>query len=288
MATAEAVATFPGLTDAQRAQYRKHGYLLIENAAEPIGLERIQASFERRESETKDEWEEMVASGKFTGGYGNGPNAHTIRPEWDWDTTILDLAYNPKIIPLVQDVVGPDFQVMEMLYHNHHAGAAAHTGWHRDWPTWRHPLYTLKIKVFYAVEDIDEDMGCFSLVPGTHLNDDGPPKDRYKGETLEDMPGFRKMTMKAGDAVLWDVTCWHSGLANTSDRDRKLVIYGYMPFFVKKWNADRPAQALVEWADTPMKRQLLGIHCVHGRKGWDRTDVDYLPEHVAIAAAKKL
>ena len=35
-------------------------------------------------------------------------------------------------------------------------------------------------------------------------------------------------------------------------------------------------------------RQLLGIHCVNGRRGWDRTDVEYLPEHKAIADAKKL
>ena len=41
------------------------------------------------------------------------------------------------------------------------------------------------------------------------------------------------MVMDAGDAIIWDVGCWHTGMANTSQRDRRLVIYGYMPFFVK-------------------------------------------------------
>lgn len=285
---AVAEATYPGLTDEQRAHFREHGYIIVENAAEPIGIDRVREAYERAEAETQAEWREMVESGNIKGGYGNGPNAHTIRPNYDWDTTILDLANNPKTIPLISDIVGPDYQVMEMLYHNHHAGTKAHTRWHRDWPPWTHPQYTLKAKCFYAVDDIHEDQGCFSLVPGTHRNPEGPPKDTYTEDNLTDIPGHKKMTMKAGDAIIWDVVCWHTGMENTSDRDRRLVIYGYMPFFVKKWNASPPPAPLVEWADTPYKRQLLGIHCVNGRRGWDRTDVEYLPEHRAIADAKKL
>lgn len=283
------VATAPPVSIAEQyAFYREHGYLILENAIEPIGLDRVRNAFERREAETRREWEQMVQSGKYAGGYGNGPDAHTIRPDFDADTAIMDLANNPAVMPLVEKIVGPEYQVMEMLYHNHHAGTKAHTGWHRDWPPWSHPQYTLKIKVFYFLDDQDETMGCFSLVPGTHKNPDGPPKSQYTGETLENMPGMKKMDLKAGDAVLWDVVCWHTGCANTSDRDRRMVIFGYMPFFVKKWNANAPPASIVAWADTPQKRQLMGIHCVHGRRGWDRTDVPYLPEHEAIAMAKKL
>ncbi len=32
----------------------------------------------------------------------------------------------------------------------------------------------------------------------------------------------------------------------------------------------------------------MGIHCVAGRRSWDRTDVPYLPEHEVIAMAKNL
>ena len=286
----EAVAeeTYPGLSDEQREHFREHGYIIVKNAVEPIGIDRVREAYERAEAETRSEWEKMVASGDLKGGYGNGPNAHTIKTNYDWDTTILDLANNPKTIPLISEIVGPDYQVMEMLYHNHHAGTAAHTRWHRDWPPWSHPQYTLKAKCFYAVDDIHEDQGCFSLVPGTHKDPEGPPKDTYTEDNLTDMPGHKKMVMDAGDAIIWDVVCWHTGMANTSQRDRRLVIYGYMPFFVKKWNASPPPEPLVEWADTPYKRQLLGIHCVNGRRGWDRTDVIYLPEHCAIADAKKL
>lgn len=271
--------TYPGLSEEQRKQFFEQGYVMIENAAEPIGIERIHDAFHRAEAERKADWEAMLASGEFRGGYGNSADAHTIRPNYDWDTTILDLANNPKIIPLVADTVGPDYQVMEMLYHNHHAGTNAHTGWHRDWPPWKHPKFVLKVKCFYAVEDIGEDQGCFSLVPGTQNDPEGPPRGVYSRENLTDMPNHKKITMKAGDAILWETTCWHTGMANTSDKDRKLVIFGYMPFFIKKWNASSPPEPMVAWADTPIKRQLLGIHAVHGRSVWDRSDVEYLPEH---------
>ncbi len=55
---------------------------------------------------------------------------------------------------------------------------------------------------------------------------------------------------------------------------------------MKNWEASRPPDNVIAWANTPARRQLMGIHAVDGRAGWDRSDVDYLPEHEAIARAK--
>ena len=169
-------------------------------------------------------------NGNYAVGYGNGPDAHTMRNIQDYDDVFLDLAANPIVTPILAEVVGENFQVMEMICHNHHAGTQAHTGWHRDWPPYVHPKYALKVKVFYFLDDQDEDMGCFSLVPGSHKLDEGPDPNQYSGENLTDMPGLKKMVAPAGSAVIWNVICWHTGLANVSSRDRRLVIYGYMPF----------------------------------------------------------
>ena len=282
------VSDYPGLTRGQHAFYNENGYLIIEKAIEPIGLGRVREAFERRESETRAEWQRSVREGTYTHDYGNGPNAHQILPDFDSDTVILDLAANPMIIPLAAQLVGPDYQVIEMVYHNHHAGADAHTKWHRDWPLWSHPTYSIKIKVFYFLDDQQENMGCFALVPGTHKNPEKPPRDQYQDEAIENMPGMKKMVLNAGDALIWNVICWHAGLANTSADDRRLAIFGYQPFFVKNWISETPPPGIINWSDTPLKRQLMGIHNVHSRRSWDRTDVPYLPEHVEIAMAKNL
>lgn len=283
------IATAPDvqLTDDQREQFREQGYILVENALDLIGLDRVRAAYEHVQRLTEPAWRESVRQGTYKGGYGNGPDAHTMGNVYQYDDLFLDLADNPSVIPLLEGVVGPNLQVMEIVAHCHHAGTQAHTGWHRDWPPYRHPQYALKAKAFYFLDDQTEDMGCFALVPGSNRWDEDPPKDRYINETLEQMPGMKKMTGPAGSVLIWDVTCWHTGTANTSTRDRRLVIYGYMPFWVKKWESQSPPENIVRWADSPRRRQLLGIHAVQGRASWDRKDVPYLPEHEEIVKQKK-
>lgn len=275
------------LTAEQRRQFDEQGYFLLEDALTEFGLARVIAAYEAVQRDTETAWREMVASGVYKGGYGHGPDAHTMSNIYEYDTIFLDIANNPTIIPLMKEITGPDLQVMEMVAHCHHAGTNAHTGWHRDWPEWSHPQYTLKTKVFYFLDDQDEEMGCFSLVPGSHKRVEKPPRDEYVNGTLEQMPGLTKIVAKAGSAVIWNVLCWHTGLANVSPRDRRILIYGYQPFWVKKWVSRTPPDVIVKWADTPFKRQLMGIHLVHGRASWDRKDVPYLPEQEEMVNAKK-
>ncbi|MEM7033056.1 MAG: phytanoyl-CoA dioxygenase family protein [Chloroflexota bacterium] len=266
------------ITQAQREQWDRDGYIILENALEKIGLDRVRAAYEHIEADQAPAWRESVVNGTYGPGYGNGPDAHTMRDIHEYDDVFLDLAANPQVTPIIDDIVGPNFQVMEMICHNHHAGTQAHTGWHRDWPPYIHHKYALKVKVFYFLDDQDEDMGCFTLVPGSQIWEDDPPREKYTRENLTEMPDYKKMVAPAGSAVIWNVVCWHTGLANVSERDRRLVIYGYMPFWVKKWEDRMPSEAILDWADTPIKRQMMGIHAVHGRNAWDRRDVPRLPD----------
>lgn len=276
------------LTPNQREQFDKEGYLLIENAMEAIGLGRVQEAFKRLQSDTEEAWKKSVIDGSYSGGGGNGPNAHVIPDPHLHDDVFLDLANNPRTIPLLEEIVGPELQMTGISCHCHPSGTEAHTGWHRDWPPWSHPKFILKAKVFYFLDDQQEDMGCFSLVPGTHKLPNNPPKEKYSGQTLEEMPGIVRMVGPAGSVVIWNVLCWHTALANTSQNDRRFVTYGYMPFWVKNWGSRTPHRNIIDWADTPQKRQIVGIHCVHGRRSWDQKNIPYLPEHEEIAIAKKL
>jgi ectoine hydroxylase-related dioxygenase (phytanoyl-CoA dioxygenase family) len=267
-------------------QFREEGFVLIDDALADFDPAAVSGAFEHARAATEDAWRAMVASGVYRGGYGHGPDAHSIEDPYRFDDLFLDLAENRRLAALLRAVIGPGMQVTEIFAHVHHAGTGAHTGWHRDWPTYRHPKYALKAKVFYFLDDQTPDMGCFSLVPGSHRLDPFPPHEYYEGETLEAMPGMQKIVCPAGSALIWDVTLWHTATANVSDRDRRMLIYAYQPFFVKNWECRRPPENVIAWADTPARRQLMGIHAVDGRAGWDRFDVDYLPEHEMLAKAK--
>lgn len=271
----------------QYDDFREQGFVIVESALSENELIRARSAFEMAQQATEPAWRDMVSSGVFKGGYGNGPSAHSMENPYHYDTVVLDIADNPRITPLLSEIIGPGLQVTELFAHCHHAGTTSHTGWHRDWPPYRHPRYVLKAKAFYFLDDITEDMGCFAVVPGTHKMDDAPPRSDYVGDTLEDMPGMMKVTGPAGSCVIWDVTIWHSATANTSCRDRRMLIYGYHPYFVKNWESTTPPEVVVNWADTPERRQLMGIHAVQGRASWDRQDVPYLPAHKELARTKK-
>ncbi len=289
------------LSDDQLSHFRQQGYVIVPDALKDLGQERVRQAFNDAQRQTEPAWREYLASELTKGVYGRGPSAHVMVDMWQHDGLFLDLADNPAVIPALQQVVGPDLQLTEAIGHIHPADTPAHIEWHRDWPPWSHPTQALKAKVFYFVDDIDADMGCFSIVPASHAWPEDPPGStnsfhteaeraertpQYTGDELEDMPGLQKVTAAAGTAVIWNVALWHTATANTSSRDRRILVYGYTHFWVKQWEDRRPPKAMIEWADSPHRRQLMGIHAVEGRAAWDRRDVPYLPEHQAIADAK--
>ena len=115
------------LTPEHREQIDEQGYLMIENALEPFGLERVRAAYEEIQRQTEPNWAASVREGAFKGGYGNGPDAHTMGDIHQYDPLFLDIAENPLVLPILKEVVGPDVQTMEMVAHCHHAGTNAHT-----------------------------------------------------------------------------------------------------------------------------------------------------------------
>jgi ectoine hydroxylase-related dioxygenase (phytanoyl-CoA dioxygenase family) len=278
---------YPGFTKQRREQMDEEGYILIEDALEPFGLDNVVEAWERIQAEDEPGWKQAVRDGTVSGGYGNGPNAHTMSAVYKRDKIFFDIGGNPMMRPLVEDLHGVDVQCAGVTNHCHHAGTAAHTTWHRDWSPWTHHTWIIKSKIFYFLDDQDLEMGCFSIVPGTHKLPDGPDKEAYSNENLEKMPGMKKITGKAGSAILWNVLMYHTGTANTSNKDRRIIITSYIPFWMKTWGASGPPQNVIDWTDTPDLRQFWGIHAVDGRASYDRADVPYLPEHEEITKAKK-
>ena len=93
----------------------------------------------------------------------------------------------------------------------------------------------LKIKIFFFVEDVDEDTAPFSVVPGSHKVDPGEDGVQQY-ECLEDMPGQVKLVGKAGDAVLWNGAIWHTAMDNKCDRARRMLLFNYTHFGMKQYD----------------------------------------------------
>jgi ectoine hydroxylase-related dioxygenase (phytanoyl-CoA dioxygenase family) len=294
------------MTPEERAAFEESGYHVMRNVIDGALLARLQQAAKGILENAKPEWEESVNTGNHPVRYGWSERAQVVLSPHLYDTVFLDVAANETILAAVKATVGPAYQLMvkDTVCHRHPAGTNAHTPWHVDWSPYRTAYlrdlihggattvpaqfpFVIMTKVLLYIEDCDETMGPFAIVPGSNRRGHDAPMQEYgKDEKHESLAGMRKLPGKAGDAIIYDTACWHTGTHNTSTRDRFAYIFPYMPFWVKNWETTTPTQEVIAWANTPYRRQLVGIHSVHERLSMNRTDVEYLPEHLAYNRTK--
>ena len=100
---------------------------------------------------------------------------------------------------------------------------------------WPLPNYR-QVKVFVAIFDIPPSGGATAVVPGSHRLT-GQPRDVLArgfggGATVGelshyDMPNLIECAVKAGTAVAFDSSIWHTSLPNVSGQDRRTTFTAY-------------------------------------------------------------
>src|ERR1017187_10904936 len=89
----------------------------------------------------------------------------------EWHETsrwLFDIVMNPKILDLVEGILGPDFYVWASNFFVKEPDTHDLVGWHQDayyWPMSPHHSVT----VWLAFTDVDEENGAMKIVPGSHL-----------------------------------------------------------------------------------------------------------------------
>ena len=91
--------------------------------------------------------------------------------EMDWwhgeDRELWAIASEPRILDLVEPILGPDFYLWGSQFFSKDPGDQKTTPWHQDaffWPLAPHNSVT----VWVAFEDSDADNGAMKVIPGTH------------------------------------------------------------------------------------------------------------------------
>ena len=180
------------------------------------------------------------------------------------DPVLFDLIDHPRIFPLVRELLGPDVMLLDHDYFMTPPGAEIPFGWHFDFamPAVDHPRSLLMIKVFYVLEDIPEDGGATLVLPRSHRSP--LEAEMPNTEIPEDLPGAVRMALPAGSAYLITGRTYHSAGNNRSDRYRHLLIYTYGHKWMRMWDEYRPSADLATRAETPERRQLLGLTDPYG------------------------
>lgn len=238
-----------------RSFFDTHGYLVVPHALTPEELAIV-----RREADAAEaRWR---ADPDLPG--VRRPDLEQVLGIMEHGPALADLLEHPRVFPLVRELLGPAVQMLDHDYFITPPGAEIPFGWHFDFdmPAVDHPRSRLMVKVFYVLDDIPEDGGATLVVPGSHTTPPGTTLPN--AEVPEELPGAVAMALPAGSAYLISGRTYHSAGNNRSSQVRRLLIYTYGHKWMRMWDEYRPSKALEAWADTPLRRQLLGLADPYG------------------------
>lgn len=170
-----------------------------------------------------------------------GETAKDIREWHESSRWLYDIVMNPKILDLVESIIGKDFYVWGSNFFIKEPRTTDIVGWHQDayyWPMAPHNSVT----VWLAFSDVNQENGAMQIVPESHLS--GVIKHRRSNETdsvltLELESGsFREDTavslcLKAGQISMHDDRAVHGSPANLSDCRRAGLTIRYSSTEVK-------------------------------------------------------
>lgn len=149
--------------------------------------------------------------------------------QWhDLDLELWQLGTNPRILDLVEPILGPDFYLWGSQFFSKDPGDLSVAGWHQDaafWPLSPHRTVT----VWLAFEDSDVENGAMQVIPGTHragiLQHAGEHDEHDVLNMRLERGNFSRsdavhLCLRAGQVSLHDDNIVHGSAPNESDRLR--------------------------------------------------------------------
>lgn len=183
--------------------------------------------------ELHEDFEEAFAAARNSpqGTVGRGPHRYYFAVHPERLRRFADLAAHPVLRSVCEDVLGEDYQIIEVGFDVPLAGAKDQP-WHRDFPTppeTRQSGRLTSLAFNITTVDVGPDMAPFEVVPGTHW-DNGDEFDHEMFAPPEQaerygLAGERRHPRRGDMSVRTGLTM-HRGTANRSERSRAVLIIG--------------------------------------------------------------
>ncbi len=238
------------MTDEQRLFFEANGYLVIPDALSPEELARAQEAAGQAEALWEADPKRLGVRGK---------SLRQVQAPIEYDDLFLDLMEHPRTFPLIREILGDDISMIDNDFFLSPPHSTSHAHWHHDvgMPGIYHPRSAVMVKLFFLLTDVAPNGGCTLFLPGSHRF----PQDFKlpKVANPADMPGHAKMDRPAGTAYFFNGRTYHAATDNDSDTERRVLIFNFGHHWMKIWPGYEPSERLKESAQTPLRRQLLGM-----------------------------
>lgn len=226
------LATRPSLAQ-EKAQYEDQGYLLYPDLLSSDELAVLRSALAEVLAEAQGLTE---SNNKFS--VVKSGDAHFVRRIFNpiaHHRAFHDLVFNPKIVDVVENLIGPDIQLHHTKLNLKPPAPDARFEWHQDYPFFPHTNFDL-LAVMVMLDDATEENGCLTIVPGSHKRgprnhlfaQDGAFSSQLEDKAvLEDQSRWLSVPVPAGGIELHHCNMLHSSRANRSDKPRSAIVIQY-------------------------------------------------------------
>lgn len=221
------------LSPQEVAWYHERGYLIPSFRLGAQRTDALRAALEQLIRDNPGVRPEKLVSAHVLGKDG-APNVEGVRGH----PAFLELARDPDILDLVEQVIGPDIILWGCHVFCKPAGDGLETPWHQDGHYW--PIRPLaNCTVWVAIDPSTRDNGCLRVIPGSHRPGLCHPHLVEERQDLvlqarTDAASFDESSavdieLQPGQMSMHDVFMIHGARVNRSTQRRTGVALRYMP-----------------------------------------------------------
>lgn len=239
------------LDDEQRSQLKFKGFVLFEDV---LSTAEVEALLNRLEELWEAEGQEAGIENYIEKGVRRLANLA------DKGEVFRPLFGHPLVLGAAEFVMGPDFHLSMLNARDVPPGAGANMPFHADTDSKRRPdqsgynAYT----AIWMLDEFSRENGATRIVPGSHLSSLLPNESVH--DVYAPHPEELVVEGKAGDLLVFNGHCWHTGGANCTDRPRRAILAHYLrgdiPLGPKRRQHLSPENAA---RLTPLEKALLDL-----------------------------
>ena len=270
-------ATPVALTPAQRLHFDIYGFVLLDRVLTPDEVARMKAALYRLKSLP----DEALRANRIY---------FRRRGDWhlhaghllEYDPALLEFAAHPKLVPLVEEVVGGAVRIEETEAIVNRRDPAAdvaelrrtrfnptgfHTGTRHGWGTYeeQHNFHALFVKTLAYLTDVGPEDGGTTVVPGSHRLS-RPQQDIIAAAMQDPERLVYQVTAQAGSVLLFSESLIHSTTQIISDTERMILVTGYTPPMLREWPGNEVSPAFVASLPEHLRPIVSGSDSWHWKR----------------------
>jgi len=172
-------------------------------------------------------------------------------------TSPLAMATDPRVLDVVEALIGPDILLYDVTYIIKEAGAASHVSWHLDLTYWGLSDDT-QVSMWLALSPASEVSGCMRMIPGSHkkgvfdhVTGDDETNVLFQSQTVQDVNEDEAVMcpLQPGEASFHHGWTLHASMPNKSEDRRIGLNVQYLARHVRQTKHDLDSAMLVRGED---------------------------------------